>query len=659
MNGTSEGPSVAAGADLPGEDGTGLPAAFAARPPAPGDEPGGHPLGLTECDDPGASPGVGWRAVFASAPLPMAVVDAAGRIVSANASLRELFAVGPEGLTGRSAGELTGLVADPRSARGYQDLLRGRRTRLCCVRRLRLPAGRVVWAQVSVDRVAGEDTVLLSVHDVSLRHELRTRLRHAHREDPVTRLTGRAYFLERLARALEDGARRGDVGRVGLCCLGLDGFEALNATFGHRVGDRLLRMVGERLTGCARAAAPRPDKVPLVARLGGDEFGLLIEDCRGQEQVTALAESALRAVREPFVVAGRRLSLSASAGVVERHACETSPADLMRAATATLRWSKSDGRDRWTLFDAERHERCRDRQVLSAALRPAVEDGQFELEYQPLVALKDGTLHGVEALVRWRHPRLGRLAPGRFIELAEQDGSIVPLGRWVLRTACAQARAWQRDHPLSRPVFVSVNVAVRQLWDSDLVGDVATVLKETGLSPELLQLELTESAVVGQTGRPLRALQELSDMGVRIAIDDFGTGYSNLSYLSRLPVSVLKLDGSFVRGFPYEAGDGGTSGDGEAHQAEEVIVQALVELAHRLGLTVTAECVETRGQAERLRGMGCDTGQGWLYSRPVPPDRIGDLLETTGCCPGWPGSRTTGGEDTDTAPGETGPGTTD
>ncbi|MEV0845541.1 bifunctional diguanylate cyclase/phosphodiesterase [Streptomyces sp. NPDC049954] len=602
---------------------------------------------------------MGYRAVFASTPLPMAVVDAAGRIVSANASLRELFAVGPEGLTGRAAGELTGLSADPRSARGYRDLLRGRRSHLRCVRRLRLPAGRVVWAQVSVDRMAGEDTVLLSVHDVSLRHELRTRLRHAHRHDPVTRLTGRAHFLVRLAQALEEGGRRGDSGRVGLCCLGLDGFEALNATFGHPVGDRLLRMVGERLTGCARAAAPGPGPVPLVARLGGDEFGLLIEDCRGQEQVTALAESAVRAVREPFEVAGRRLSLSASVGVVERHACETSPADLMRAATATLRWSKSDGRDRWTLFDAERAERCRTRQVLSSALRPAVEDGQFELEYQPLVALKDGTLHGVEALVRWCHPRFGRLAPGRFIELAEQDGSIVPLGRWVLRTACAQARAWQRDHPLSPPVFVSVNVAVRQLWDSDLVGDVATVLKETGLSPELLQLELTESAVVGQTGRPLRALQELSDMGVRIAIDDFGTGYSNLSYLSRLPVSVLKLDGSFVRGFPYETrGEAAGETDappGEAHRADEVIVQALVELAHRLGLSVTAECVETRGQAERLRGMGCDTGQGWLYSRPVSPDRISGLLETTGCCPGWPGSRTAEDEEPEGTAG-TGPG---
>ena len=194
------------------------------------------------------------------------------------------------------------------------------------------------------------------------------------------------------------------------------------------------------------------------------------------------------------------------------------------------------------------------------------------------------------------------------------------LGRWVLRTACRQARRWQLDHPDEPPLFVSVNVAVRQVWDSDLVADVAEILAETGLAPHLLQLELTESAVMGSAGRPLQALQALSDMGVRIAIDDFGTGYSNLAYLSRLPVSVLKLDGSFVRGFRYD------EEGAHPNPADETIVEALVQLAHRLGLTVTAECVETSAQAERLRRIGCDTGQGWLYSRPVAPERIAELI---------------------------------
>jgi EAL domain-containing protein (putative c-di-GMP-specific phosphodiesterase class I) len=275
------------------------------------------------------------------------------------------------------------------------------------------------------------------------------------------------------------------------------------------------------------------------------------------------------------------------------------------------------------------------RQALSSGLRPAVEHGEFVLEYQPLVGMEDGRVRGVEALVRWNHPQFGMLTPNRFIGLAEEDGSIVQLGRWVLATACRQARRWQLEHPDAPPLFVSVNVAVRQVWDSDLVADVAEILAETGLAPHLLQLELTESAVMGSAGRPLQALQALSDMGVHIAIDDFGTGYSNLAYLSRLPVSVLKLDGSFVRGFQYEtSGSAGKHDDadteGRSNPADEVVVEAMIQLAHRLGLTVTAECVETSAQATRLRGIGCDTGQGWLYSRPVPPDRISELLGTPG-----------------------------
>ncbi|MEU1166929.1 bifunctional diguanylate cyclase/phosphodiesterase, partial [Streptomyces sp. NPDC005921] len=366
----------------------------------------------------------------------------------------------------------------------------------------------------------------------------------------------------------------------------------------------------------ARAGAP------LVARLGGDEFALLVEDSTGTEQLADLAESALAALQAPFDLAGQRLSLSASIGVVERHAAGTTATGLMQAADTTLYWAKADGKSRWTLFDPERNAHLVTRQALSSTLRPAIERGEFTLEYQPLVGMEDGRLRGVEALIRWNHPQFGTLTPNRFIGIAEEDGSIVPLGRWALTTACRQARRWQLDHPGEPPIFVSVNVAVRQVWDSDLVADVAETLAETGLAPHLLQLELTESAVMGSAGRPLQALQALSDMGVRIAIDDFGTGYSNLAYLSRLPVSVLKLDGSFVRGFQYD-----DPGD-RPNPADEVVVEAMIQLAHRLGLTVTAECVETSAQASRLRHIGCDTGQGWLYSRPVAPDRISELLGT-------------------------------
>ncbi len=591
----------------------------------------GEPLPAAAAEPDGTSPRT-HQAAFAAAPLAMAVVDREGLVVTANASLSTLLGARAGTLPGKNAADLVDLASDARTWHAYREVLRGRQARLRFTRRLKHPDGHSLWVQVTVAPLSPQEpAVLLSVTDISARRELQARLRHLQMHDPVTRLPNRALFFERLSAALEAEAyEEGGTGRIGLCYLDLDGFKAVNDTLGHRVGDRLLAAVAERLTRCADEAGYTRAATPLVARLGGDEFALLVEDSTGTDQVADLAESVLKALQAPFDLSGQRLSLSASIGVVERRATGTTATGLMQAADTTLYWAKADGKGRWTLFDPERNAHRMTRQALSSTLRAAVDRGEFALEYQPLVGMEDGGVRGVEALVRWHHPQFGMLTPNRFIGLAEEDGSIVQLGRWVLATACRQARRWQLDHPDAPPIFVSVNVAVRQVWDSDLVADVAEILAETGLAPHLLQLELTESAVMGSAGRPLQALQSLSDMGVRIAIDDFGTGYSNLAYLSRLPVSVLKLDGSFVRGFQYEAPDSGDRGaDSAAAQAgaaDEVIVEALIQLAHRLGLTVTAECVETASQASRLRGIGCDTGQGWLYSRPVAPDRISALL---------------------------------
>ncbi|MFF8099023.1 putative bifunctional diguanylate cyclase/phosphodiesterase [Streptomyces sp. NPDC014986] len=572
-------------------------------------------------------PSQAYRSVFTAAPFAMAVVGRDGTVTGANPALAALLGRDPDTLRGAVAADLVDLSRDARTWHAYRETLRGRGDGLRCTRRLKHPEGHTLWVRVTVSPLPGEDEgVLLSVADIGDRRELQARLRHLRMHDPVTRLPNRTLFLERLAAALEaESYEEGGTGRIGLCYLDLDGFKAVNDTLGHRIGDQLLAAVAERLTRCAEESGLTRAGAPLVARLGGDEFALLVEDSTGTEQLADLAESLLDAVQAPFDLSGRRLSVSASIGVVERHAAGTTPTALMQAADTTLYWAKADGKARWTLFDPERNAHRVTRQALASTLRPAIDRGEFALEYQPLVGMDDDRVHGVEALVRWHHPRFGTLTPNRFIPLAEEDGSIVPLGLWVLRTACRQARDWQVAHPHEPPIFVSVNVAVRQVWDSDLVADVAETLAETGLPPRLLQLELTESAVMGSSGRPLEALKALSDMGVRIAIDDFGTGYSNLAYLSRLPVSVLKLDGSFVRGFQYEEHSAAS-----ANPADEVIVEAMVQLAHRLGLTVTAECVETSAQATRLRRIGCDTGQGWLYSRPVPPDRISELLGTPG-----------------------------
>ncbi|MEU0627926.1 EAL domain-containing protein [Streptomyces sp. NPDC005989] len=576
----------------------------------------------------------GYRAAFLAATLPMAVVDHEGLVVTANEALGGLLGRSAATLASQSAADLLDLAADGRTWHAYREVLHGRRSRFRCTHRLKHPDGRALWAEVTVVPMpereagagggAGPGRVLLSVSDISDRRELQKRLRHLQMHDPVTRLPNRTLFFERLSAVLEtppydDGSPGG--GRVGLCYLDLDGFKAVNDTMGHRIGDRLLAAVAARLTDCAAQDGPHRGGAHLVARLGGDEFAILVEDSAGTQQLTDLARSVLAALQQPFDLAGHRLSVSASIGVVERAVAGTSATGLMQAADTTLYWAKADGKARWTVFDPERNAHRMTRQTLSSTLRPAVERGEFTIEYQPLVGMADGIVRGVEALVRWNHPQFGMLSPNRFVAIAEEDGSIVQLGRWVLQSACRQARRWQLEHPADPPLFISVNVAVRQVWDSDLVTDVAEILAETGLDPSLLQLELTESAVMGSAGQPIQALRSLSEMGVRIAIDDFGTGYSNLAYLSRLPVSVLKLDGSFVRGFRYDDG---------AHPspADETIVEAMVQLAHRLGLTVTAECVETAGQAERLRRIGCDTGQGWLYSRAVAPERIGELIGT-------------------------------
>jgi EAL domain-containing protein (putative c-di-GMP-specific phosphodiesterase class I) len=350
--------------------------------------------------------------------------------------------------------------------------------------------------------------------------------------------------------------------------------------------------------------------------MGGDEFVVLVERSGSADELMALAEAALRAVREPVRLGGHHISVSASVGVVEWPVGDGDAGELMKAADTTLYWAKMDGRDRCALFDPVRHAREVTRYRLSANLPGALERGEFFVEYQPLVWLADDTLYGVEALVRWRHPVFGLLGPDQFIDLAEETGLIVPLGRWVLTEACRHAAQLRRAHP-DRTLVHSVNLAVRQVRDPAIVSEVAAVLAETGVEPEALQLELTESAVMGTAGEPLDNLKALAKLGVRIAIDDFGTGYSNLAYLRHLPVHSLKLAGSFVAGL-----------GGSADPIDREIVSALINLAHVLGLTVTAEGVETPEQARWLRELGCDTAQGWHYAPAGSTDELSPLLRS-------------------------------
>lgn len=552
-----------------------------------------------------------FRAVFASSAIGIGIADTAGHILDVNQALCDMLGYAPEEMRQRRVEDFVHPDDTPGVAEHYQELIKGERDHFRVEKPYSNREGQVVWTELVVSLIRDQNDrprfVVAMVQDVTERHLLQIRLRHQALHDPLTQLPNRTLLYERLAEVFEEpDADR----RVGLCYLDVDGFNVINDTLGHDIGDHLLVAVARRL----HTAVADPETI--VARVGGDEFVVLVEGSKGTDSVVAVAERALAAVRAPVRLGANEVTVSASVGVVERAVQGTSAGELMKAADTTLSWAKTDGKNRLALFDADRHALEVTRYQLSASMPAGLDRGEFFVEYQPLVRLRDAAVIGVEALVRWRHPHFGLLGPDNFIGLAEETGLIVPLGRWVLTQACRQAVAWRQAHP-DRELISSVNLAVRQVRDPGIVDQVSMILRDTGLDPGALQLELTESAVMGTAGEPLDTLFSLADLGVRIAIDDFGTGYSNLAYLRRLPVHSLKLAGPFVAGLRSA---------NRPDRVDQEIVATLIKLAHALNLTVTAEGVETAQQAARLRAMWCDTAQGWYYAQPGPPDSMDRLL---------------------------------
>jgi diguanylate cyclase (GGDEF)-like protein len=430
-------------------------------------------------------------------------------------------------------------------------------------------------------------------------HSLQLELHHQAHHDPLTGLPNRVLLHRHLVDTLDAAGNRA---RIGVCFLDLDEFKTINDTLGHGSGDRLLVALADRLRACVNGAGH------FVARVGGDEFVVVVRDSKGPGQLTELAEAMLAELSKPVRLDGHELSVSASIGIVEQPCQGAAPEELLRAADATLYLAKEEGRARYALFDVERNAQQVLRYGLTGRLAGALDRGEFELVYQPLVALADNRLRGAEALLRWQHPDLGTVSPNTFIPVAEQSGMIHPLGRWVLRESCRVAADWQRAHP-DAPLLISVNVSPRQCTDPRLLDDVRHALADTGLDPANLQLELTETVLMQSTGQPIQTLRTIADLGVRIVIDDFGIGYSNLAYLRHLPVHGLKLAGAFMAGIRSLASD----------HVDEQIVETVIRLAHTLQMTVTAEGIETADQAARLAALGCDLGQGWHFGRPVPP----------------------------------------
>ena len=451
---------------------------------------------------------------------------------------------------------------------------------------------------------------------------------HAALHDLLTGLPNRTQLLNRLADQLEAGSvtgagsvrsrttggRRGGAARVALILLDLDRFKVVNESLGHAAGDLLLAEVGRRLVGAARTT-------DTVARLGSDEFGILLGAVRTTREAERVASRIELAIAEPFDLDGREVNVGASLGLAFGRAGLTYPGDLLKQAEIALHRAKLDPVRSTVMFDPEMHAQTLDRATLEHDLRRAIERSELRLHYQPLVELDSGRVTGMEALLRWQHPIRGLVPPLSFIPLAEETGLILPIGRWVLETACQQVREWQRRYESARSLVVSVNLSARQFAQADLVANVATILDHTGMSPANLELEITESVVMDQSETSIERLRGLRGLGVQLVLDDFGTGYSSLSYLRRLPLDTIKVDRSFVSGLGL---------DGREAAVDLPIVQAVISLAHGLGITVVAEGIEGAGQLECLRDLDCDRGQGYWFARPLPPEELEAVLAAAG-----------------------------
>ena len=453
---------------------------------------------------------------------------------------------------------------------------------------------------LDVPAVAG---ILLNSRDVTERHALEAELRHQAFHDALTGLANRALFLNRIEHALSASKRDGSTIAVLYCVM--DGFDRLNDSLGYTSGEKALVLVAERLQSCVRGQ-------DTVARLGGNEFGLLLDRLNSPADATLAMERLMGVLHQPLALPAASVELSPRTGIAMAIGGQDTAEDLLRNSALAVRNARVyEGG--YAIFDPEMHADALRRLEVESQLREAIEQNQFMVYYQPTIDLQTGRITGVEALVRWQHPRRGIVPPMEFIPLAEESGLIVPLGQWVIRESCRQVRLWQQEIPADEPISLAVNLSARQLRHPNIVRDVADALDDTGLLPSRLILEITESVLMIDTAATLNRLFQLKSLGVRLAVDDFGTGYSSFAYLRRFPVDILKIDKSFVDGVATEP-------------TASALVDAMIRIGKTLRLETVAEGVERVEQADRLRTLQCDIGQGYLFSRPLAHESISALL---------------------------------
>jgi diguanylate cyclase (GGDEF)-like protein/PAS domain S-box-containing protein len=447
--------------------------------------------------------------------------------------------------------------------------------------------------------------IVVNARDITVSHKLESDLRFAAYHDSLTGLPNRLLLMKKIEETRQDDTIAG----IALLFIDLDDFKTINDGLGHSVGDEVLNLVASRLRTVLRLR-------DTAARLGGDEFAILLTECYSDDDVLALAGRVLGAITEPIDLADRELHITASIGVSVAWGDRPSSTTMLRDADAAMYKAKQGGKNRAELFESSLQETAIERLELSTDLRSAIETGELFLLYQPIVNLDSEEIVGLEALVRWQHPTRGVLSPGTFIELAEQTGLIVPLGRWVLQEACRQMADWDAAGIVS-PVM-SVNLSARQLGDSQLIEDIVDSLTIHGIAADRLCIEVTESLLIDETELTMQRLKDIHTVGVSLAVDDFGTGYSSLSYLRRYPFDRLKIDRAFVQAL----------GEGSSRERDIEIVRAIVDLASRLEVDVVAEGIETDTEWRLLQSLGCGLGQGFYFSMPIRPEAVAPQLPT-------------------------------
>ncbi|MBC7791251.1 MAG: EAL domain-containing protein [Anaerolineae bacterium] len=459
-----------------------------------------------------------------------------------------------------------------------------------------------------VETLSSELTLHSTIYD---RKEEEVKLRHTTLHDPLTELPNRTLFMQRTDQAIARAKRYPDH-LFAILFLDLDRFKVVNDSLGHQVGDELLVAVARRLEKCLRTE-------DTVARLGGDEFGILLDRIRVVADAARVAQRILMSLAEPVNLSGYEVYTSASIGIVDSATAHGIPEYMIRSADMAMYRAKGAGKARYEMFDRAMHADALARLQLETDLRHAVQREEFIAHYQPVVSLETGQIAGFEALIRWKHPERGLVPPNDFIPMAEETGMILPMGQWIMREACRQVSAWQQTFRRAEPLAIGVNLSVKQFAQPDLKQLIADIVETTGVHPNSLKLEITESVIVGNTDHAITVLEGLKSIGLEIYMDDFGTGYSSLSYLTHLPIDCIKIDRSFVSQM-------------ETKDRHFQLVRTILTLARSVNLRSVAEGVESTPQLLALRKLGCEFGQGYLFSRPLPPAEIEELLARN---PSW------------------------